>query len=531
MTDDRSRSSGRTRLEGQATDILITDTEPIELVSQLDFGYVKHNDEYADWHAATPLLPMVRALFLKELEGFSFSELHRHLKDTPNDAEALGFDDVPSRTTFGRAWRDRFDEALQHTIEFNARRIRDLAHQRGCAIGLNAIEPEDKSGASKRTKDRFINEKAKDITEQMQRLVFPAFDFDRAKNAKYETDTFCELQSHMGLSASAAESGTDLFADDTTREDAPDGDTHLYNIKRLDAEKIQEMVDEGISRMVKQAKRHLEFGRPAEVAIDMTYVAYYGDRDELEMVMGAPRTKAYEWCYKFATLTVVGENVKFTLAMRPVQKGDLVGEVVRDLLDDAREYVSISMVYADSEFCSVDILRCLEEARLRYVIPSPKNKRVKREIGRMSQDIEVKRDYGIYGAVSGGGTKERAGTNLVLLPSTKDEEKTVAFVTNKDVKAGTDVERQYTEGVINRYSRRWGIENSYKTIKDFLAWTTSKNFRVRLFYFGFAVLLYDMWLLVDLLVQTSLDIEHRYKPRVTAKRFLNLARKQLTGIG
>lgn len=104
-------------------------------------------------------------------------------------------------------------------------------------------------------------------------------------------------------------------------------------------------------------------------------------------------------------------------------------------------------------------------------------------------------------------------------------------LSRKDVKAETEVERKYTDGVIQRYSRRWGIENSYKTIKDFLAWTTSKDFTVRLFYFGFAVLLYNMWLLVDLVVQLSLDIEHRYKPRVTAKRFLNLARKQLTGVG
>jgi hypothetical protein len=62
------------------------------------------------------------------------------------------------------------------------------------------------------------------------------------------------------------------------------------------------------------------------------------------MVMGAPGTKSYYWCYKFATLTVVGENVKFTLAMRLVQKGDLVGEIVRDLLRGAGEHVSIAMV-------------------------------------------------------------------------------------------------------------------------------------------------------------------------------------------
>lgn len=361
---------------------------------------------------------------------YSFSELHRHLDTTPEDAEALGFEKVPARTTFGRAWRDRLSDDLKQKIEFNAESIRSMAHESGCGIGLDAAEPEDKSGASERTQDRFINQKAREVTEEMQRLVFPAFDFERAENASYETAPFCELQSHMGLSASAAESGTDLFADDTPREEAPDADTHLHNIKRLDPDAIREMVDAGIGRMVHEAKHHLEFDRPAEVAIDMTYVAYYGERDELEMIMGAPRTKAYDWCYKFATLTVVGENVKFTLAMRPVQKGDLVGEVVRDLLADAREHVGIDTVYADSEFCSVDSMRALDSAGVDYVIPSPKNKRVKREIERMRGDIKVKRDYGIYGPVSGGGTQERAGTNLVLLLSTQDAEKTVAFTTN-----------------------------------------------------------------------------------------------------
>jgi len=260
-------------------------------------------------------------------------------------------------------------------------------------------------------------------------------------------------------------------------------------------------------------------------------MAYYGEREGMQMVIGAPGPKSYEWCYKFATLTVVGENIKFTLAMRPVQKGDLVGEVVRDLLRDSREHVAISTVYADSEFCSVDSIRALEDAGARFVIPSPKNRRVKREIQRMDQDVEVREDYGIYGVVSAGSTHERAAATLVLLPSMKDEERTVAFMTNKDVKAGSEVEQKYTRSVIDRYSRRWGIENSYKTIKEFLAWTTSKDFTARFFYFGFAVLLYNMWLLVDLLVQLSLDIEHRYKPLATAKWFLNLVRKQLSNPG
>lgn len=528
MSKDDSKKS-RSRIEKQAIGKVDEGADVIELITELDLSpYQSHGDTYDVWHASYPFEAMLRVLYLKELMGYSDTDLHRRLTENLREAEALGLEEVPSRTTFGRTWRNRLSREFRNRVQHTTHRILEYSKEQGNPIGLQAIEPEEKANSSPRTQDRFINRKAKEVTEEMQRLVFPAFEFNRAENAHYDSDAFYELQGHLGLSSSAAESGTDLFSDDTIREDLPDADTHLHNIKRLDPEKVQKMVDEGICRMVTQARQHLQFNRPVDVAIDMTYVPYYGDRDELEMVMGAPGTKSYGWCYKFATLTVVGENVKFTLAMRPVQKGDLVGEIVRDLLRDAREHVSISTAYADSEFCSVDSIRALEGAGVRFVIPSPKNKRVKREIGRMKRDIEVREGYAIYGSVSGGGTQERAAATLVLLPSMKDEESTVAFMTNKDVKAGTETERKYTKRVIERYSRRWGIENSYKTIKEFLAWTTSKDFTVRLFYFGFAVLLYNMWLLVYLLVQLSLDIKHRYKPRVTAKRFLDLARKQLS---
>ena len=80
-----------------------------------------------------------------------------------------------------------------------------------------------------------------------------------------------------------------------------------------------------------------------------------------------------------------------------------------------------------------------------------------------------------------------------------------------------------TKAKVQRYNRRGGIENTYKKIKEFAAWTTSKAFEVRLFHFGFAVLLYNMWLLVDFLVQAAIYDEVRYKPRVTAGRFMTLS--------
>jgi hypothetical protein len=47
------------------------------------------------------------------------------------------------------------------------------------------------------------------------------------------------------------------------------------------------------------------------------------------------------------------------------------------------------------------------------------------------------------------------------------------------------------------------------------------------FSFGFAVILSDMWLVVDLLGQISLTVKQRLKPRVPARTSLNIVCKEM----
>jgi len=71
---------------------------------------------------------------------------------------------------------------------------------------------------------------------------------------------------------------------------------------------------------------------------------------------------------------------------------------------------------------------------------------------------------------------------------------------------------------------------SYRSIKRFMAATTSKNLVLRFFYFTFACLLYSIWRAVDLLVQVELTGEYERSPLVTADNTLTLL-KQQSGIG
>jgi IS4 transposase len=95
---------------------------------------------------------------------------------------------------------------------------------------------------------------------------------------------------------------------------------------------------------------------------------------------------------------------------------------------------------------------------------------------------------------------------FLYVPSTKGEG-TAVFATDPSVGAGE------AEAFCRRYSRRWQIENEYKSIKnDFLAKTSSKDYHVRLFYFVFAVLLHNIWRLTDFLLKAGVGGE-RTTPR------------------
>ena len=98
---------------------------------------------------------------------------------------------------------------------------------------------------------------------------------------------------------------------------------------------------------------------------------------------------------------------------------------------------------------------------------------------------------------------------------TEKDNKKHAFATNIDIGFKRRLHHLY-----DLYGKRWGIETSYR-IKDhdFKARTTSKKYVVRLFYFLFCVLLYNLWVLANVLLASLI---FRFIPRkllVTTKYF------------
>ena len=75
------------------------------------------------------------------------------------------------------------------------------------------------------------------------------------------------------------------------------------------------------------------------------------------------------------------------------------------------------------------------------------------------------------------------------------------------------------ERLFKAYGRRWGIETSYRVTNNFRAKTTSKDYLVRLFYWLYSVLLYNIWIMIDILLAEELIGEKPEDHMITSKLF------------
>ncbi|RBI59485.1 hypothetical protein DMJ13_23060 [halophilic archaeon] len=178
-----------------------------------------------------------------------------------------------------------------------------------------------------------------------------------------------------------------------------------------------------------------------------------------------------------------------------------------------RELVHVNEVLMDRGFDSQHVLKVISDRHRKYVAPKrmyttekAQGKRLlKRNEDRFTSDRRLHL-----------GSDEWLPT--MVYKRKKDSDRTdygqyAVFMTNKSA------------GIIREYNSHWEIESGYKSIKRFMAATTSKSFVLRFFHFTFACLLCSTWRAVDLLARVELTDEYEQSPVVTANTVLTLLKK------
>lgn len=468
---------------------------------------------------------LFRVFVLKELHGWKHeTSLLEYLGSHPELCERLELGTVPDQSTLWRTWNERFTRDLRETVQKAARTILIKAQNAEVAVPREPERNLPDRGHDTTESDpdyQAILDKAGAIAKHVSRVVFPAFSLNRGEGWEIHENAYWGLQTYLGLRENlAANEGARSFIHESTRDRTPLGHGHRDQIRDLSIGQIREMYRQAIRQLIDKLVETEEFFRAGIVAIDITEAdPFTGDRTGHEDEIIGTKEKTDEYAYQWATVQLVGNAVPIVIDARPVRKGESRLEIVADLLDSAEETIHVDNVLMDREFDSQHVLEMVSQRGLSYVVPKRMQTSEKAQAKRLLQ-----RD------------QDRYETDRKLHLG-KNEWHETTLVYRRKENSEHDDHRQYSVFMTNRgsghlteYGYRWEIESGYKSIKRFMAATTSKNFGLRFFYFAFACLLYSIWRAVDLLVQVELTGEYEHSPIVTADNTLTLLKKE-TGIG
>jgi putative transposase len=188
----------------------------------------------------------------------------------------------------------------------------------------------------------------------------------------------------------------------------------------------------------------------------------------------------------------------------PVGPFDNKEQILSKLFSYAMQRIKIRRVYVDRGFFDSNSIKVFERFQLKYLMPATQIPTVKKMLSIVSAP-----------SVITGFEMKDITFNLVIVEDENGDRR--AFATNEEYNEN-DV--NLAERLFLLYGKRWGVETSYRVKKhSYLPKTTSKNYFIRLFYFMFSVLLYNLWILADILIWLSLFGKVGKDHLVTSKLF------------
>jgi len=342
----------------------------------------------------------------------------------------------------------------------------------------------------------------KRITKLLKKKVYPLINLKMYHNSKYSEDDFLDLLTYVAMNHDFTNNGSKTF--ELLKENTPASNTVIHHIKKLDSDYVEKLFMKTFDRLIKIATKYKPFKERVDLAIDITEQMYYGDKNDYMVCETKPKDGSSH-CFRYITINVVENGKRFTLLALPMHKFTTKAKVVRKLINYAKSKVKIRHVYLDRGFFNSEIINLLKELRVKFLMPAIRNIKIQRYMKEykeiQSKIIDYDMGYRKY---------NRAEFKLVFVDDKQGTKR--VFATN--ILVSEDLTQKYFEW----YSKRWGIETSYRVKGDFKARTTSKYYSVRLFYFMWSVCLYNIWVLVSLVVALIFHINLK-KPLVTAKLF------------
>jgi len=484
------------------------------ILSRLNLGILANEvlKKYEDHYRFDFSFEQVMKLYLfKKLKRFTrYPKLFKYLHYNLRDAHNLGFykDEynnliLPSKRRFND-YLSKIDKEIKKILNLLVELIISKAQERNIILDITEIKKVKRIKTNREDKRKRL----KEVTKLVKKLVFPQIKIKQHHNTIFNVNELLNVLVHVAYTHDFAHNGAETYSFDNGIEKHPSSHVMLHHFRKFDdINKLKLMFRNIFDIVFKFAKKNYNLlnRRKLDIAIDVHDIPYYGDKND-DYVMEGKQDRGTTHFFKFITCSIVVSGRRFVIDAIPMHSLDRLEELVNQLIKRAKQKINIDKVYLDRGFDKPKVVNILKDNNVKFVMPKIKSPTVKNWIDR-SEGCEARiiKNFEI-------GKKDKAIVNLILVDDEEDTKR--AFITN------FHIPEQLTHYLYSWYSKRWGIETSYRNMDhDFKPRTTSKNYFIRLFYFLFTVCLYNLWILVNILVSLIMYGRLMDKPIITAKLF------------
>jgi len=270
------------------------------------------------------------------------------------------------------------------------------------------------------------------------------------------------------------------------------------------AQAVFNALEDGLPRTLQVLEKRLNWAltnswprrlkrRRWEVAIDWHLVPYYGqpDKSRNEIYYGKPKQGTTKF-HAYATACIVQYGERYTLALTWVRRHESMVVVLRRLLADIGKIgVKIRRLLLDRAFFNVKVTEYLQGEKLAFLMPVVFRGRRPKKRPKAGLHWIKRQKAGWYPHTLKNG-KRTVAISVCVAYRTHRNRKDRKRVQQKLLFGAWRVHGSPTE-IRERYRKRFGIEASYRQMRQARIYTCVKSPHLRLVFVAVALILRNLW--------------------------------------
>ena len=337
------------------------------------------------------------------------------------------------------------------------------------------------SSLRKTTRSESIEELALTDSETLDEVIECL-----VENFSIETQGVCDEQTLFEILVKAASSGDSIENTAKTLKNVPTSNDIRYHLNKINNfEELEIQINKVLkSRIPLGLKNGCQ-----KIAIDLNLICYYGKptSEELLYIYRSEAKSGTNSFYAYATLYVITNNKRVTLAIRGIRRFDTSVAIITYLLAELDFLkINVKKLYLDRGFFNTPVIRWLQALDIPFMMPAIKTGKQ----GGIKQLLKGKKSYKTTYTIAR--DKDDSVTfNLWIVckyRKGKHHQHGVQYFVYVVHNIKTNLDYIYQD-----YRKRFGIETSYRLKNICRIKTNNKNPVLRLLFVGISFLLVNIW--------------------------------------